>query len=172
MLKRMGFHEKWILWIKSCLLSRLASMLVNGSPTHEFGLHRGFCQGEPLVPFIFTIVGEGLTGMMREVTRKNLFKGFQVGNDLVEVNLLQYADDTIIMGEISLNNVLVIKAMLRNFELISMLKVNFFKTRIGGIGVGDEVLERFSDILNCRIMSFLFTYLGVLIGENPRCEKT
>ena len=24
----------------------------------------------------------------------------------------------------------------------------------------------------CRIMSFLFTYLGVLIGENPRCEKT
>jgi len=47
-------------------------MLVNGSPTKEFVMHRGIQQGDPLAPFLFTVVGEALCGMMREATNKKI----------------------------------------------------------------------------------------------------
>ena len=36
MLHRLGFHSKWIMWIKGCLASATVSVLVNGCPTEEF----------------------------------------------------------------------------------------------------------------------------------------
>nr|GFD14933.1 cysteine-rich receptor-like protein kinase [Tanacetum cinerariifolium] len=36
-----GFGFKWRAWIKGSLLHGMASILVNGSPTSEFELHRG-----------------------------------------------------------------------------------------------------------------------------------
>lgn len=90
LLSRLGFDEKWIKWIEGCLISRLISILVNGSPTKEFMLERWLRQGDPLTPFLFLIVVEGLSGLMRETTLRNMFLGYKVGASDVEVNLLQY----------------------------------------------------------------------------------
>jgi len=38
MLHRMGFHSKWVKWVKGCLETATVSVLVNGSPTEEFNL--------------------------------------------------------------------------------------------------------------------------------------
>ncbi|XP_068492263.1 uncharacterized protein [Phaseolus vulgaris] len=41
MLQRLGFHSKWIAWVRGCLESSSVSVLVNGSPTEEFKPSRG-----------------------------------------------------------------------------------------------------------------------------------
>jgi hypothetical protein len=41
------------------------------------------------------------------------------------VSLLQYADDTLCIGEASVENLWALKAVLRGFEMASGLKVNF-----------------------------------------------
>jgi len=41
MLQRLGFHHKWIVWIRGCLESASVLVLVNGSPTKEFKPTRG-----------------------------------------------------------------------------------------------------------------------------------
>jgi len=46
MLHKLGFHKRWILWIKGCLDSATMSVLVNGSPTTEFKVKRGLRQGD------------------------------------------------------------------------------------------------------------------------------
>ena len=90
MMRRMGFHERWISWIKGCITSASVSILVSGSPTSEFKPHRGLRKGDPLAPLLFDLVAEGL---MREATSKNCFQSFLVGKNKVRVNILQYADD-------------------------------------------------------------------------------
>ncbi|GJS46284.1 putative RNA-directed DNA polymerase, eukaryota, reverse transcriptase zinc-binding domain protein [Tanacetum coccineum] len=60
MLSVLGFGTNWRSWIQSCLHSSKSSILVNGSPTSEFLIKRGLRQGDPLSPFLFIIVMEGL----------------------------------------------------------------------------------------------------------------
>jgi len=114
MLGRLGFNCKWI---KACLESATVSVLVNGSPTDKFKPKMGLRQGDQLAPFLFLIVVEGLTRLVRKAKRVGLFKGVEVGTQRVQVDLLQFVDDTLFFCEPSYHNVLVVKSILRSFEM-------------------------------------------------------
>ena len=137
MLRRMGFCSKWIQWVEGCLKSASISVLVSGSPSHEFIPQRGLRQGDPLASLLFNIVAEALNGLVREAIGKNLYRGFSVGSNNVVISILQYADDTIFFGEASMRNVKAIKAILRTFELVSGLKINFVKSSFGAFGMSE-----------------------------------
>jgi len=130
----LGFCEKWIQWIRACLESASVSVLVNGSPTKEFKPSRGLRQGDPMTPFLFLIVAQGLAGLVNEAIRKNLLSGIKVGGKKVDVNLLQFDDNTLFVCESKVQNIICIKAILRCFELSSGLRVNYHKSKIGAIG--------------------------------------
>jgi len=125
-------------------------------------------QGDPLAPFLFLIVVEGLAGLVREAKRASQFIGVEVGIQRVQVDLLQFADDTFFFCKPSYHNVLVVKAILRSFELVSGLRVNFHKSEVGSVGVPQLDNLVFSRCLNCRQMSLPFKYLGMTIGGNSR----
>jgi hypothetical protein len=94
----MGFAIGWRRWIRACIFQSSMSVLVNGSPTEDFTVWKGLRQGDPLSPFLFLIVAEGLTGLMCKAVDNKVFNGYKVGNNLL-FHTLQFADDTIIMGE-------------------------------------------------------------------------
>jgi len=97
---KMGFPSLWRKWIKECVGTATASVLVNGSPTDEFPLGRGLRQRDPLSPFLFLLAVEGFNVLMESLTQNNLFSGFQVGNNVVTtVSHLQFTDDTLILGD-------------------------------------------------------------------------
>lgn len=64
MLSNMGFGDKWRQWIKECLASSLVLVLLNGNTTTEFKMSKELRQGDPLSPFLFLIVMEGLDGII------------------------------------------------------------------------------------------------------------
>ncbi|MCI51085.1 LINE-1 reverse transcriptase like, partial [Trifolium medium] len=70
---------------------------------------------------------------MRRAVEINIFKGFPIRNDGLKLSHLQYADDTLCIGEASVENLWTMKALLRGFELASGLKVNFWKSCLMGI---------------------------------------
>ncbi|XP_068483362.1 uncharacterized protein [Phaseolus vulgaris] len=168
MLERLGFCVQWICWIKGCLESASVSVLVNGSPTREFIPRKGLRQGDPLAPFLFLIVAEGLTGVSRMAEEKSLIDSLVVGKANVKVNMLQYVDDTLFFCEANTKSVFNIKAILLCFELASGLKVNFLKSRIGGLGLSQSLLQHFAAILNCKVMVTPFVYLGLPVGGSHK----
>jgi hypothetical protein len=50
---KMAFPTLWRKWMRECVSTATASILVNGCPTEEFYLKRGLRQGNPLSPFFF-----------------------------------------------------------------------------------------------------------------------
>ncbi|GAU32659.1 hypothetical protein TSUD_218360 [Trifolium subterraneum] len=81
---RMSFPTLWRKWIKECICTATASILVNGSPTDTFPLERGLRQGDPLSPFLFLLAAEGLNVLMKALVENNLFTGYTVGVNIPE----------------------------------------------------------------------------------------
>jgi lysozyme family protein len=67
---------------------------------------------------------------MRKAVELERFRGFGVGRRGVVISHLQYADDTLCIGKATVENLWALKAILRGFEMVSGLKVNFWKSSI------------------------------------------
>lgn len=70
--------------------------MINGMPKGKIEAARGLRQGDPLSPFMFTIISDALSRSMQFCLEKKILKGLVIGRDKVEVSLLQYVDDTLI----------------------------------------------------------------------------
>jgi hypothetical protein len=167
----MGFVEGWRKWISACVFNSSMSVLVNGSPTSDFNVGKGLRQGDPLSPFLFLIVVEGLSGLMRKAAENNLFHGYKVSDNIM-FHSLQFADDTILVGEGNWDNLWTIKTILRSFEMVSGLKVNFFISKLYGINIEENFLRASSSFLHCDVESIPFRFLGIPVGANPRRRAT
>jgi hypothetical protein len=172
MLGRFGFSDKWRAWIRACVYAGSMSVLVNGSPTAEINIQRGLKQGDPLAPFLFLLVAEGLGGLMKKAVETNRFRGFKVGSNGVIVSHLQYADDTLCISEASIENLWTLKAILRAFEMVPGLKVNFWKSCVMGVNVSNDFIRLASSFLNSKVGLVPFIYLGLPVGANPRRVST
>jgi hypothetical protein len=158
--------------VKACVLGGFMSILVNGSTTEEICIHRGLKQGDPLAPFLFLLVAEGFSSLMRNAVDRNLFEGFDLGGGGLVVSHLQYADDTLCIGKPTVENLWAMKALLRGFEMVSGLKINFFKSSLIRIIVESDFMNMACNFLNCSERSIPFKYLGLLVGANSRSMST
>jgi hypothetical protein len=130
-MQKMGFPVLWQKWIKECIGTATASVLVNGSPTEEFPLKRGLKQRYSLSPFLFLLAAEGFNILMNSMSANQFFHGYKVGSGTTTVvSHLQFADDTIIIAEKSWANLRAMYAILMLFEAISGLNVNFTKSQL------------------------------------------
>lgn len=157
--------------MNTCITSNSISVLVNGSPTEEFSTQKGIKQGDPLAPFLFLIVVEGLTGLVRKGEEANCLEGFKIDDNL-SISMMQFADDTIFLCNGDDRSIWCLKVILRSFELVSGLKVNFAKTNVVGLNLEDRVVSGVASFLACRVGSVPFKFLGVPVGANPRRIST
>jgi len=169
MIARMGFPNLWRKWNKECVGTTSASVLVNGSPTDEFLFERGLRQDDPLSPFLFLLAVEGFNVLMESLSANHYFTSYKLGVcDLVVVSRLQFANDTLILGDKSWVNIRVMCSSLLFFEAMSGLKVNFFKSQFVGVNVSASWLAEAVVVLNCKVDSLPFVYLGMPMGGSTR----
>lgn len=109
--------------IKECICKNSMSVLVNDSPTEDFRVINGLCQGDPLESFLLLIVEEGLKILTNGETKSRRLNGFKFQQTL-QFRIPQFKDETIFLAEKSLENLWSLKIILRRFEFISSLKVN------------------------------------------------
>ena len=116
-------------WISLFQNGAESCILQNGFMSDFFYLKRGCRQGDPISPYIFILCAEILGKMIRN---NKDFKGIHINNK--EFKLSQYADDTQLLldgSEISLKEAL---RTLKQYYIMSGLKINVDKTRALWIG--------------------------------------
>lgn len=93
---------------------------------------------------------------MRKVVELKEFDEFEIGKNKIPISHLQFADDTVFLGEASLKNVRCLRGILRLFEMVSGLKVNFHKSSIHAINLENQQVE----VLRCKIGKITYSYFG------------
>lgn len=168
MLEQFNFSQKWRRWIAECVSSATTTVLVNGSPSGEFKLERGLRQDDPLSPFLYLLVAEGLSVLISRAVEQGLFEAIEMGRDKVQISHLQYADDTILLGAGNMNNAWAMRYILKNFKFLSGLKVNYNKCSLLGVNIQRDRLEAIASVLGCTVGEFPFSYLGIKMGTSQK----
>ncbi|XP_016185996.1 uncharacterized protein LOC107627686 [Arachis ipaensis] len=111
---------------------------VNGLPTKPFKMERGLRQGDPLSPFLFVLVVDVLHRMVGEAVRNSRISHLLVGRDSIELSHLQFADNTIMFCPLEEKTIKNYKRLLRCFELMSGLSINFDKSSLIPINCDEQ----------------------------------
>jgi hypothetical protein len=73
--------------------------------------------------------------------------------------ILQHADDTILVMEQASN----MKLLLCAFEILSGLKINFYKNELFCYGEAKQMEGHYTNIFGCGLGQYPFRYLGILM---------
>ena len=98
----MRFGGRWCSWIKWCLSTVRFSVLVNGSSMCFFQSSRGLRQGDPLSPYLFVVVMEAFSCLMKRAIEGGFLLPCMVRGkrgEGVQISHLLFADDTLIFCE-------------------------------------------------------------------------
>lgn len=109
---------------------------------------------------------------MKKVKEKGLYSRFRFESRVDRFSHLQYAYDMMIVGNKCWSNIRILKAILLLFKSMSGLKVNFQKSSLVGINVSQGWVMEATRIINYKICSIPFNYIGIPIGANPKRKNT
>lgn len=77
-MRRLGFHDRWVDLIMVCVQTVTYSVLINGVPHGHIKPTRGIRQGDPLSPYLFILCAEGLSNILREDEREGKITGLPI----------------------------------------------------------------------------------------------
>lgn len=96
-MKAIGFGPRFISWINVCITEVRFSVIVNGSPTSEAIIERGLRQGDPIYPFLFILIIEVFSKMIKKAINVGVVKGIKIDDSLC-LSHSQFVDDTFLFA--------------------------------------------------------------------------
>jgi hypothetical protein len=97
-LEALGFTQHWIRWIVNLVSTTSFSLLINGAPTKPYSPMRGIRQEDPLSPFIFILMMEGLGRSIKSAITTRETKGIKPYENCLTYTHQQFVDDTLLHG--------------------------------------------------------------------------
>ncbi|GJV62569.1 hypothetical protein Tco_1473397 [Tanacetum coccineum] len=156
-----GFHDKLVSWIMECVTTTSYSICVNGSLHGYFKGKRGLRQGDPLSPYLFTLVMEVLTLMIqRKVQETDRFTYHRYCSKMELVNLC-FADDLFLFAYGDVDSASIIKEALDEFKNASGLVPSLPKSTAYFCNVLNHVKLSILQVLPFDEGKLPVKYLGV-----------
>ncbi|GKC82432.1 RNA-directed DNA polymerase, eukaryota, reverse transcriptase zinc-binding domain protein [Tanacetum coccineum] len=161
LLRKFGFHEKMIQWIVLCIRSVKFSINVNGENCGFFKRGRGLRQGDPMSPYLFTMVMEFFTLTMERNVENTPEFNYHFSCRRLKVTHICFADDLLVFFHGDPSSVRLIKSSLEEFGSHSGLVPNFSKSTVFFRSINNEDQQCLLDILPFQKGSLPMRYLGV-----------
>ena len=156
--------------IMECVTSPKFSVALNGELHGFFASKRGIRQGDPLSPYLFTLVMEVFSGILHTQSRSPGFK-FYWRCKPTSLTHLFFADDVLLFVEANVHAANLLKDGITLFSSWSGLIPNQNKSEIFISGGTTELHDRIRGIFGFNEGKLPFRYLGVPVTSS-RLSKT
>jgi hypothetical protein len=84
-LVKLGFHRKWVQWVMECITTVRFSVHFNGVLLDTIQPTRGLQQGDPLSPYLFLFVADGLSKILQNEASNGAIQGVKVSRRAAEI---------------------------------------------------------------------------------------
>jgi hypothetical protein len=169
MLESFGFDKQWVNWVLKLTSSAFFSILVNGVPSQPFSPSRGIRQGDPLSPFLFVLMAEGLGRYIKATILEGSLKGLPLHNIHPAPSHSQFVDDTLLMNTPTAREATKLNSILSDFTEASGMILNLDKSKLYFFNTPIAVQNHISRLLGIPKSSLPSNYLGIpLTGEPTR----
>ena len=95
-MQKLGFPEKRIERVMTCVTTTSFSILLNGKPYGNVLPSRGIQQGHPLSPYLFLLCAEGFTSLLAKAENDGKIHGASICRGAPKVSNLLFADDSLL----------------------------------------------------------------------------
>lgn len=170
-MKKMGFHEKWISLTIMCVTTMSYPVLINGEPKDRIIPSRGLWQGDPISPYLFLLCTKGLIAMLKKEEVAGNIKGVAVCRGALRISHLLFVDDSIIFCRATIEEGSRVLKVLADYEGDSGQKLNKEKTSLFfSKNTRREVQEQLKSQFGAQIIRHHERYLGLppLVGKGKR----
>jgi hypothetical protein len=125
-----GFLDKWITLVMSCVSTVSYSILFYGSPSRQFFPTREIRQGDPLSPYLFLLVVEGLSSLVSRVVEDGRISGVHTSAKGLKLSHLFFVDDSLLFCQENFQKWSNLMQVMLVYEQASGQKLNSGKTSI------------------------------------------
>ncbi|XP_022024390.1 uncharacterized protein LOC110924702 [Helianthus annuus] len=166
-----GFHPTMVHWIMLCVSTTSYSVCVNGEVHGFFKGSRGLRQGDPVSPYLFTLVMEVLTAILQHTVRiDNSFK-FHNKCERQQIVNLCFADDLFIFAKGEIASARCIMKALDSFSKMSGLLPSVQKSTVFFSNVPSYVKAAILNLMPFKEGSLPVKYLGVPLISTRLLQK-
>jgi len=165
-MEKLGFHHTWIKWIMECVTTVCYTVRFNGVLLNTIQPTRGLRQGNPLSPYLFLFVADGLSRVLQHGNGISSVQGFNVCRRAPTVSHLLFADDGLLFFRAAVAQTdLVKKALQRYCKGMGQL-INYEKCLVlFNKGQDVQVINMVNNQLGIHRETFEAKYLGLPTPE-------
>eukprot|EP00253_Pinus_taeda_P017458 PITA_17458 len=129
-------------WVMALVTSSSFSILVNGSPSDIFLPSRGLRQGNPLSPFLFILMMEGLGWSIEHAKDTGKIQGLQLSENGQALTHQQFVDDTMLQGIPIVKEALAYKKIMNDFAMASSFQRDSLPLKYLGVPLAVKPLHK------------------------------
>ena len=129
-MEKMGFSRRWINMISMCIRFVTYSVMLNGQPHGLITPTRGLHLCDPLSPYLFLLVTEGLNALFKQAECGGEIRGVSLCPAGLRISHLLFAEDSLVFCRAIVSECVKIQSLLYLYELASSQSINRGKTNI------------------------------------------
>ncbi|KAK3193181.1 hypothetical protein Dsin_024491 [Dipteronia sinensis] len=145
-----------------CRMTVRFSFLINGTVCGSVEPLRGLRQGDLVSPYLYLLVLEGLSGLIREAVDQNVYIGFRCGRTGPVISHLFFTNDSLLFSGATTEECLEIRRILNVYSRASGQLVNFDKSEMCvSLTIFSSEGDRLAAIVGVRRVKCHERYLGL-----------
>ncbi|GJX36941.1 putative RNA-directed DNA polymerase [Tanacetum coccineum] len=165
-----GFHSNMVKWIMACVTNTSFSININGNLHGYFKGKRGLRQGDPMSPYLFTLVMEIVTLILKRKVQEdgNFTYHHKCGRQKI-INIC-FADDLIMFARGDVQSARILMEALDEFKRVSRLVPSIPKGTLFVCNVLDHVKNDILQLMPFERGTLPVKYLGVPLISSQGCK--